>query len=138
MSTFLYPLFKAELLKGNVDLESADLRAIPVTALYTPSNAHEFLDDVGAGARAATAEALSTQVVSTASSKATFDADDLTFPGVAAGDDIVALLVYIHTGTEGTSRLVGYFDYFTNLPITPDTRDVVFSWPNTTDRIFSF
>lgn len=142
MTTALYALGKAAISRGDVDLESADIRAIPVTAAYTPNfTTHEDMVDVGAGARAvayADAQILTAKTLSTASGKVTFDADDLTFPGVASGDDIVALLVYVHTGTESTSILLGYFDYFANLPLTPDTRDVVFAFPGDANKVFSW
>jgi hypothetical protein len=138
MATGLYAFGKASILKGELILDGGDIRAIPVTAAYTPNLAtHDYLNDVGAGARAATAVALTTQVVAVVGTKATFDADDVTWPGVAAGDAIVGVVLYLHTGTEGTSTLLGYFDYFSNLPLTPDGRDVVATWPNTADKILA-
>ncbi len=139
MTTALYATGKASICRGDLDLEAGDIRAIPVTAAYTPNfTTHNALDDGGGGARAGAAVALTAKVLSVASGLVTFDADDVTFPSVASGDDIVGVVLYLHTGTESTSLLLGYFDYFSNLPLTPDGRDVVATWPSTTNRIFSW
>ena len=135
----LYALTKATISRGGLNLETADIRAIPVTALYTPNfTTHDFLDDVGAGARSATAVALSAKTLAVAAGVVAFDANDLTFPAVPTGDPIVALILYVHTGTESTSRLLAYLDYFTSLPITPDSRDIVFAFPSDAAKVFSW
>lgn len=138
MTTALYAPGKAAILRGDLDVSGGDIRVLPVTAAYTPNmTAHANLEDVAGGARAAAAVALTSKVITTAIGLAIFDADDVTFPSVASGDDIVGLVMYLHTGNEATATLLGYFDYFSNLPLTPDGRDVVATWPDTTNRIFS-
>lgn len=139
MSTFLYAPTKFAILHGDFDLQAADLRVIPVTALYTPNaTTHDFLDDVGAGARAAPAVALANEAFTISNGKVVFDADDVTFTAVPAGAPIIGYVVYAHTGVEATSRLVGFFDNLSNLPLTPDGRDVSITWSATSDRIFSW
>jgi hypothetical protein len=86
------------------------------TSDYTYSAAHDFLDDVASGSRVATSGALTNTTVT----NGTFDADDVTFSSVT-GDQSEALIFYLHTGTESTSRLVAYIDTgVTGLPVTPN------------------
>jgi hypothetical protein len=53
-----------------------------------------------------------------------FDSDDPTFTGVS-GASIEAIVLYVHTGTDSTSRLIMYQDTgVTGLPLTPNGSDV--------------
>lgn len=127
MANSIYPLFKQALLdaSSNVDLNDGDVRVILVdTNDYTYSAAHDFLDDVPSGARVATSSALQNTTVT----NGTFDADDITLSTVT-GDQSEALIIYIHTGVEGTSRLVAYLDTsITGLPVTPNGGNIIITW----------
>jgi hypothetical protein len=115
----IYPKYREALLDGStgIDLNDGDVRVILVdTSDYTYSAAHDFLDDVASGSRVATSGALTNTTVT----NGTFDADDVTFSSVT-GDQSEALIFYLHTGTESTSRLVAYIDTgVTGLPVTPN------------------
>ena len=127
MANAIYPLYKEALLDeaSNIDLNDGDVRVILIDAAdYTYSAAHDFLDDVPAGARVATSGALANTTVTAG----TFDADDVTFSSVS-GDESEALIVYIHTGVEATSRLVAYLDTgVTGLPVTPNGGNITITW----------
>lgn len=124
MASTLYPKFKEGLLSGAVDLTTADVRAILIdTADYTYSAAHDFLDDVPSAARVAVSTALASKTVT----NGVFDAADKTLTAVS-GDQSEAIVVYVHTGTESTSRLVAYIDSGTNLPATPNGGDITIQW----------
>lgn len=124
MASAWYPKFKEAALSGDVDLTTDDVRAILIdSADYTYSAAHDFLDDVAGGARVAVSPTLTTPVVT----NGVFDADNTTFPSVA-GDQSEVVLLYIHTGTDSTSRLVCYIDSGTNLPVTPNGLDIECQW----------
>lgn len=126
MSNAIYPKFKEALLDGssNIDLNDGTVKVILVdTADYTYSAAHDFLDDVAAGARVATATLANTTVTN-----GLFDADDATFTSVT-GDTSEALIIYIDTGSESTSRLVAYIDTgVTGLPVTPNGGNIALAW----------
>ena len=119
MANVIYPKYREALLDGStgIDLNDGDVRVILVdTSDYTYSAAHDFLDDVASGSRVATSGALTNTTVT----NGTFDADDVTFSSVT-GDQSEALIFYLHTGTESTSRLVAYIDTgVTGLPVTPN------------------
>jgi hypothetical protein len=117
---------------NQVDLDSGDIRAILVDgADYTPNLAtHDFLDDVPMAARVS--------VVALANKTVTgrvFDADDTTFPNVS-GDQFEYVILYNHTGVEGTSRLIALFDTATGLPMTPSGSDIIAQWDNGANKIF--
>lgn len=123
MANLVYPEAKEAFIMGDLDLDG-DVRVILVdTADYTFNAAHDFLDDVPAGARVAVSGALTGRTFS----GGVFDADNPTISGVS-GDTIEALIGYRHTGTESTSRLIWYMDTATGLPLTPNGGDVTVTW----------
>ena len=114
MANALYPSFKQALLGADIDMEAVDIRAILIdTADYTYSSAHDFLDDVAAGAR----EEVSADLASKTIASGVFDAADITFSSTA-GDACEALILYVHTGVDATSRLIAYIDTAGGLPAT--------------------
>lgn len=122
MASALYPSFKQLLLGGDIDLASDDIRAIIVdTADYTYSSAHNFLDDVAAGARVAVSGALASKTITAG----VFDAADVTFNSVT-GDSVEAVVLYKHTGSDATSDLIAYIDGFSG--VTPNGGNIVLSW----------
>lgn len=121
MASALYPSFKELLLGGDIDLANDDIRAILIdSADYTYSAAHDFLNDVAAGARIATSSALASKTLTAG----VFDAADKTFTGVT-GDPGEAVILYKHTGVESTSSLIAYID---GLTYTPNGGDVTAQW----------
>ena len=64
-----------------------------------------------------------------------FDADDTTFPNVS-GDQFEYVILYEHTGTESTSRIIAFFDTATGLAMTPSGSDIIAQWSNGADKIF--
>jgi hypothetical protein len=126
MANAIYPLYKQALLTAdaNIDLEAGDVKAILVDlADYTYSAAHDFLDDVPAGARVATSANLASKTVT----NGTFDCANWTWTAVT-GDQSEAVIIYIDTGTPSTSRLVAFLDTgITGLPVTPNGGDINFT-----------
>lgn len=125
MANAIYPKYKEALLNAdaNIDMVTGDIKAILVDlADYTYNVAHDFLDDVPAGARVATSANLAGKSVT----DGTFDCTDFTWTSVT-GDPSEAVIFYIDTGVEGTSRLVCFLDTgITNLPVTPNGGDITF------------
>lgn len=136
MANQLYtPFVNSYLTQGanQVDLDADDIRVILVDlADYTLDiTNHDFLDDVPAAARVAvvalTGESVAGRV---------FDANDAVFASVT-GDPSEALIIYKHTGTESTSRLIAYIDTATGLPVTPNGADITVQWDNGANKIFT-
>lgn len=119
MANAIYPKYKEAAMDAasGVDLNDGDVRAILVDlADYTYSAAHDFLDDVPAAARVAVSGTLANTTVT----NGVFDCDDFVF-SLVTGDPSEAIIFYLHTGTESTSRLVSFHDTgVTGIPVTPN------------------
>lgn len=120
------------LMKGEIDLIDDTIKVLLVDAAdYTVNlSTHDFLDDVAAGSRVATAT-LGTKAVTGGA----FDAADVTFSAVT-GDPSEALVIYKDTGVEGTSPLIMYIDTATGLGVTPNGGDITVTWDSGTNKIF--
>jgi len=134
MANSLYTPAKVALMTGGFNLGSDSIRALPVDAgQYTVDlAAHDNLDDIPSGARSATAVALANK----STTGGVFDADDVTFPSVTASKVISAIVLYKHTGTESTSKLLAYCPVGSGLPLTATGADVVVAWDNGANKIF--
>ena len=133
MSNALYTKAKQNLLDGNIDLASDDIRAILVDgADYTPNlSTHDALDDITSAARVAVSGALQNKTVT----DGVFDADDITIAAVS-GDQFEYLVLYKHSGVESTSLLIALIDTATGLPCTPNGSDITIQWSSGSDKIF--
>lgn len=120
------------LMQAGINLVSDTIKVVLVDAAdYTVDlAAHDFLNDVPAGSRVATATLASKSVTGGA-----FDAADVTFPTVT-GDPSEALIIYKDTGTESTSALIMYIDTATGLGVTPNGGDISVVWDNGANKIF--
>lgn len=120
MANAIYPKCKEQLWQGGINLSTATVKAILIdSADYTYSATHEFLSDVAAAGRVATSPALGTKTFT----NGVFDCADYTFTAVS-GDISEALIYYIDTGVEATSRLIAFKDTgLTGFPFTPNGGD---------------
>lgn len=125
MANVIYPKYKEALLSGgsNTGLNGTLKVTLVDLADYTYNAAHAFINDVPSGARVASAT-----LASKTYTDGTLDAADATFSAVT-GDVSEALILWIDTGTESTSRLVAFFDTgVTGLPVTPNGGDITVTW----------
>ena len=125
MANAIYPLYKQAILTGgaNTNMSTGTVRAALVdTGVYTYSAAHEFLTSLTG--RVGTDATLGTKTFT----NGVFDAADATYTAVT-GNSVEAIVLYIDTGTAGTSRLIAYLDTgFTGLPVTPNGGDITVTW----------
>lgn len=129
MANAWYDLYVQAAMTGaaNVDLSTGTLKATLIDAAdYSFSQAHDFFDDVPAGARVAT-----TTLASPTVTGKVLDADDALFTSVT-GDQAEAIIIWKDTGNEATSRLVLYLDTgITGLPVSPSGGDILVTWDAT-------
>lgn len=132
MANGMYTKGIEALMQAGINLVSDTIKVVLVdSADYTVDlAAHDFLNDVPAGARVATQALASKSVTGGA-----FDAADVTFSAVT-GDPSEALIIYKDTGTESTSALIMYIDTATGLGVTPNGGDITVTWDNGTNKIF--
>ncbi len=132
MANGLYTKGIEGLMSAEIDLVDDTIKCTLVDAAdYTVDlAAHDFINDVPAGARVATATLGSKSVTGGA-----FDAADVTFSAVT-GDPSEALVIWKDTGVESTSRLIMYIDTATGLGVTPNGGDITVTWDNGANKIF--
>jgi hypothetical protein len=131
----LYTSALVALLDGALDLKDGDVRAILVEIAggYTFSAAHDFLDDVPAGARVGSAVALTGKSIT----GGVFNASSpITFTTPPDGRQVDAWVLYLHTGTEATSMLIAYIDTGYNLPLQTNGNDVNIQLDSGASKIF--
>ncbi len=121
-----YDFGMAEIARLNIDLLTADIRAVLIDeADYTFSQAHEFLDDVPSGARVGTPVALASKTISDAG---VFDSATVTLSAVT-GDRTEGALIFVHTGADATATLISYFSN-SEVEVTPNGNNISILTPN--------
>jgi len=131
MANFLYAKGKEGLLDGSINLESDDIRVALVSAAYTPNvNADDLMNDLtGIVARSG---ALSGKTFTLG----VFDANDVLV-GSVSGSVVTQLVLFKHTGSDATARLIANFNTGTGLPFTPSGSSVPITWDNGSSKIFA-
>lgn len=123
MANALYPKFLESALQAGVNMSSGTVKvALVDTGTYTYSTAHQFLSSLSGVV--GTAQTLGSKTFT----NGLFDAADVSFTGVS-GATAEALVLYVDTGTAGTSPLIAYIDTgVTGLPVTPNGGDINVVW----------
>lgn len=131
MASALYINGKEGILDGSIDVTGDDIRVALLSAAYTPNlSAHKFVSDLtGIVAR-------SGAIGSKTTTGGVFDAADVTVSAVT-GSVVTQLVLFKHTGTDGTARLICLFDSGTGLPLTPSGADELITWSSGSSKIFA-
>ena len=118
----IFPKYEEALLNqsANSNLMSGVVKMLLVGAAYTYSGTHQFLSDVPSGARVGISAALANKT----NINGAFDSDGTVFSSLVAVQ-ATAIIMFIDTGSESTSRLVSYTNVATGLPLTPNTTDTI-------------
>lgn len=126
MANALYPKWKEQLLQftTNNNLSAGTVKvALVDTGVYTYNAADQFYTSVST-AVVGTPQTIGTKTFT----NGVFDGADVTFTAVT-GSSVEALVLYIDTGTAGTSPLVAYIDTsVTGLPVTPNGGNISITW----------
>lgn len=133
MANALFDKARQRFLEGQFNWNTDTIKAVLVdTGTYTVNlSAHEFLSDIGTGARITTSGAFTGKTTTGGAA----DANDVTFTSVT-GASIEAIVLYKDTGTDATSPLIAFIDTATGLPITPNGGDIIVTWDNGANKIF--
>jgi len=120
MTNAVFTETKKFFLKGVQDAADAgNLKIVLVNQDYTYSAAHDFLNDIIAGQRIATAT-----LTSVTTTGGTLDAADPTFTavtGVWGTDYAKAAVIYIDAASvDANSRLINYIEFTTPLYLSPN------------------
>jgi hypothetical protein len=132
VANVLFPKGKQGLIDGSIDMDTDDIRVMLVRSTYTYDSADQFVSDLGAVDNGRSA-ALGSKTVT----DGVFDAADTT---ITATSNVAcnALILFEHTGSDATARLIAYWDTMTGLPFTPAASQVCnVAWDNGASRIFA-
>ena len=132
MANALFDPGREGFLDGTIDWDTGDIRAMLVLSSYSFDAADKFVSDLGAvdnGRSAALASKTVTAGVA--------DAADTSLVATAATAS-KALVIFQHTGSDATARLIAYIDTPTSgLPFTPSAGQTVnIAWDNGANKIF--
>lgn len=106
MSNAIFATARKNFLDADIDYLVDTIKVQLVDADYVFSAAHDFFDDVPAGAKIGTAGTLATKTSTGGVAKA----DNQVFTAVASGDTVTGLIIYKDTGSAATSPLIVFFD----------------------------
>jgi len=115
---------------GDIQWDSDDIRVMLVKSTYTYDGTDQFLADMGSvdnGRSAALGSKTTTSGIC--------DAADTSITATSAVA-CNALVLFVHTGSDATAKLIGYIDTATGLPVTPSASQVfTVAWSNATNKI---
>lgn len=124
MANVWYPKALEAMLQGDIALDTDVVKYVLIDlADYTYNAAHDFLNDVPAGARVGTPQTLGSKTFT----DGTLDGADGAFSSVT-GDPSEGLILFVDTGVEATSRLLIFIDTATGLPVTPNGGNINVTW----------
>jgi hypothetical protein len=120
MSNALFPLGREGFLSGEIDWDTQDIRVMLVKSTYTYDSTDKFISDLGSVDNGRSA-ALGTKTIT----QGVAGAADTTITATAAVA-CNALIVFYHTGSDATARLIAYIDTpASGLPVTPAASGVL-------------
>ena len=125
MANSLYAKGKEKFLSGAINLITDTIKVSLVKNTY-PQNVStdEFYTDISAYV-IGTPQTLAAKSVALG----VFDAGDVTYTAVTAGDTLEGVVIYKDTGTASTSPLVAYVDFGSDVSSTNANFAVSFSSP---------
>lgn len=132
MANALFDSGREGFLDGSINWSTGDIRVMLVLSTYTFSAAHKFLADLGAVDNGRSASLASKTVTAGVAGAAD---TSLTATAAAASK---ALVIYQHTGSDATARVIAYDDTPTSgLPFTPAAGQTVnVAWDTGANKIF--
>lgn len=135
MTNTIYLKCKEAFGKGLINWPDDDIRLIFIDLdVYTPDFENdEFVSDLPSGS---ILYRLTKSLSNKTCTLGVFDADDVTIESLTV-ENVGAIVAYLHTGEDSTSRLLFYIDDATNLPFTSNGETVVIHWPTGEKKIFS-
>jgi len=137
MANALYGQGRQHFLAGDLDWDANTIRAGLVDqADYTQSiDVDNDIADVPAAARVPALIANWPALTTKTNVLGVADADDQVLVAVT-GDVCELILLFMDSGTEGTSLLIALWDDFTGNPVTPNGGNITLQWAAASPKIF--
>jgi hypothetical protein len=133
MANAMFPKGAQGLIDGSIDMDTDDIRVILLGTGYTYDSADQFVSDLTPGSNEISRSAAG--LAGKSVTDGVFDATDLVFTALS-GSQVKSLVVFKHTGSDATARVILYLDTGTGLPFTPNGADFTIAWDNGTNKIF--
>jgi len=131
MANALYDPGREGHLDGSIVESTGDIRVMLVKSTYTFSAAHQYMSSLTAYDNGRSAALTGKTITS-----GVFDASDSTLTATSAVA-CSSLVIFQHTGSDATARVIAYIDTATGLPFTPAASQVVsLAWDNGANKIF--
>lgn len=133
MTSGLYELGVKSIMSGDIDLINDNIYAMLIDSNeYTPNfntdeNQDDIPDDAQIAESALTGKTLDVSV---------FRANDSVFLSVATGQNVDAVVIFLNTDYEDTSKLIAYIDNAPEFPITTDGTNVTIVWDTGANGVF--
>lgn len=132
MASALFDPGREGFLDGSIDWDTNDIRVMLCKSAYTFSAAHKFLSDITSGNDNGRSVSLASKTVASGVADAA-DTSLTATSNVACN----ALIIFQHTGSDATARVIAYIDTATGLPVTPAASQAIsITWDNGGNRIF--
>lgn len=133
MANALYGLGKNKILTAAINLSTDTIKVRLVKNTYTQNlSTDEFISSV-TKITGTTDQTLTTKTITLG----VFDADDVTYTAVGAGETSEGVVIYKDTGVEGTSPVLAYIDTITGFPLATSGGNITVQWDNGAYKIFS-
>ena len=131
MASALFNPGREGFLDGTIDWDTGDIRVMLVKSTYTPDMTDRYLSDLGAVDNGRSASLASKTVADGIA-----DAADTSLTATSAVA-CNALVIFQHTGSDATARVIAYIDTATGLPFTPGAGGTInITWDSGTNKIF--
>lgn len=137
MANALYGQAREHFLGGDLDWDANTIRAgLADETDYTVSiDVDNDIADVPAGGRVPALIANWPALTTKTKVLGVADADDQVLVAVT-GDVCENIIVFMDSGTEGTSLLIAFWDTFTGKPVTPNGGNITIQWAAASPKIF--
>lgn len=133
MANAFYAKCKEKMLTASINFASDTIKAAAVKNSYSADlTGDEFFSSISAHV-VGTPQALDNKDIA----GGVFDADDVTFAALTAGNTLKGVVLYKDSGVAGTSSLIAYIDAIAGFPIATNGGDISVRWDNGANRIFS-
>ncbi len=130
MANALYPIWKQEVMQATANTSlggTVKQTFVDITSAYTYNAADTFVTALGVNDNPNYGSAVT--LASKTFASGTFDAADTTTTALTGAADLGAIVLYVDSGTEATSRLALFLDTsITGMPFTPSGGDVTVVW----------
>lgn len=135
MANLLYGKTKQAFFNGNIDVTVNQIKILFVDSTYSPNiSSDEFVSNIPLSSIKHRSAALS----NVTTTLGVLDADDIVISDYP-GDPFKALVLYLNTNIDSTSRLIAYIDNSSGLPFSGINSPITLSinWNNDSNKIIS-